>query len=150
VAGGYAPDKMRRKRLNKKKAKEAANSDSGNAGNEDADVAPPSREAIKEAYREQMLIQAVEDLNIKNREQKGFLDLIDDGVERDESLLVCQEYLQQTVEREEFDCESVISSYSTTDNHPSKISVGLWMNMLLPCVSYFAFCRALNHERSLA
>jgi uncharacterized protein (DUF1778 family) len=118
-----------RQKIFKQKAKESgaavgdANVDATISQAADDSESLLTKEAIKAAYKEQMLLQAVENLNIKNRESKGFLDLLDDGVPRDESLLVCQEYLRETAEREEYDCESIISSYSTTDNHPAKISV---------------------------
>jgi protein LTV1 len=35
----------------------------------------------------------------------------------------CQEYLRDTVQKEEWDCESILSTYSTLDNHPSVIKV---------------------------
>lgn len=39
----------------------------------------------------------------------------------EEGINYCQEYLAQVELVEEWDCESVLSTYSTTDNHPSVI-----------------------------
>lgn len=36
-------------------------------------------------------------------------------------LLTCQEYLRETREELEWDCESILSTYSTLDNHPTLI-----------------------------
>jgi hypothetical protein len=42
--------------------------------------------------------------------------------ERHDYLQTCQEYLQEEREEAQWDCETVLSTYSTLDNHPSLIS----------------------------
>lgn len=43
---------------------------------------------------------------------------------KDTGIETCQAYLQEVREEEEWDCESILSTYSTLDNHPTLIKVG--------------------------
>jgi hypothetical protein len=55
--------------------------------------------------------------------QASFRATLADPEEKHVEIEDCQEYLRQTEEREEWDCESILSTYSTLDNHPSIIKV---------------------------
>ena len=42
---------------------------------------------------------------------------------KDTGIETCQAYLQEVRIEEEWDCESILSTYSTLDNHPTVIKV---------------------------
>jgi protein LTV1 len=71
------------------------------------DVAP-----VRELYTEQSLLQKV-----LEEENKESVKLEESGVYKE--LETCQEYLREVRITEDYDCESIISTYSTQDNHPS-------------------------------
>jgi protein LTV1 len=73
------------------------------------DVAP-----VRELYTEQSLLQKV-----LEEENKESVKLEESGVYKE--LETCQEYLREVRITEDYDCESIISTYSTLDNHPSLI-----------------------------
>ena len=45
---------------------------------------------------------------------------------KDTGIETCQAYLQEVRIEEEWDCESILSTYSTLDNHPTVIKVQHW------------------------
>ena len=73
------------------------------------DVAP-----VRELYTEQSLLQKV-----LEEENKESIKLEESGIYK--ALETCQEYLREVRITEDYDCESIISTYSTLDNHPSLI-----------------------------
>lgn len=61
--------------------------------------------------------KAMRDANLEL--SNGTRDVVDDY---ERGIADCQEYLRDTVEPEEWDCETIISTYSVLDNHPSIIA----------------------------
>lgn len=59
------------------------------------------------------------------RQINGQLDLeeFDEINDTHQGILTCQSYLREERPEELWDCESIISTYSTLDNHPSVIKV---------------------------
>lgn len=54
-------------------------------------------------------------------ESAQFLQDLDELGETHPELETCQQYLQEEREVERWDCETILSTYSTLDNHPSLI-----------------------------
>ena len=61
----------------------------------------------------------------KMRQIAGQLELeeFDEINDTHQGILTCQSYLREERPEELWDCESIISTYSTLDNHPSVIKV---------------------------
>lgn len=55
--------------------------------------------------------------------QAAFMEVTKNLNEDHRDIETCQEYLRHENEREEWDCETILSTYSTLDNHPSLIKV---------------------------
>lgn len=53
--------------------------------------------------------------------QEEFKGVVETARGEHKEIESCQEYLRDVVEREEWDCESILSTYSTLDNHPALI-----------------------------
>lgn len=56
-------------------------------------------------------------------EQEQFQLLLNVARDEHKEIESCQAYLREEVVREDWDCESILSTYSTLDNHPSLIKV---------------------------
>ena len=69
---------------------------------------------VKKEFEEQKLMQQVYEIEkkeIEEREKSGAYKNIE----------TCQEYLREERVQEQWDCETILSTYSTLDNHPSLI-----------------------------
>jgi protein LTV1 len=88
---------------------------------------PETEIDVRKAYQEQMASQeeTSEDLpdDLRNAFANGkkFNEIMQTITKKDESVLSSQEYLTEERPVEEWDCESVLSTYSTLDNHPTLI-----------------------------
>ena len=62
-----------------------------------------------------------EEQRLLQEENKAYLEDLDKNGETYVELETCQQYLKETRVEEKWDCESILSTYSTLDNHPTKI-----------------------------
>eukprot|EP00602_Paraphysomonas_sp_CaronLab_P007295 CAMPEP_0185035276 /NCGR_PEP_ID=MMETSP1103-20130426/26359_1 /TAXON_ID=36769 /ORGANISM="Paraphysomonas bandaiensis, Strain Caron Lab Isolate" /LENGTH=513 /DNA_ID=CAMNT_0027572283 /DNA_START=227 /DNA_END=1768 /DNA_ORIENTATION=+ len=65
------------------------------------------------------LVKRVQEFTIESTEA-----VEEDGSDADkdiEELMTCQEYLREERVEEQWDCETILSTYSTLDNHPARI-----------------------------
>lgn len=62
---------------------------------------------------------------------------------KDTGIETCQAYLQEVREEEEWDCESILSTYSTLDNHPTLIKVKILPRFYQDC--YMLTIRECHH-----
>ena len=71
----------------------------------------------------------------KMRQMYGQLELeeFDEINDTHQGILTCQSYLREERPEELWDCESIISTYSTLDNHPSVIKVRQFSNRMHAC-----------------
>lgn len=61
----------------------------------------------------EFVLESTEDLGINNvSAEQEFNDM-----------MLSQEYLREEREQEQWDCETILTTYSTLDNHPSVIQV---------------------------
>ena len=76
-------------------------------------------EAEKADLDQLTLVEQVKDLKLEA--EQDFPDEM--SAKEIEALLATQVYLQEEEARDEWDCETILSTYSTLDNHPSLIKV---------------------------
>jgi hypothetical protein len=90
---------------------------------------------IQREIAEQKLRQIAAELEVEE------FDEIND---KHHEILTCQSYLAAERPVDDFDCESIISTYSTLDNHPSIIKV--YLNFFLRSCNTFTYflCMLLN------
>jgi protein LTV1 len=69
---------------------------------------------FKKGAKEQVIIQAVLEMENKDREQREASGIF-------KEIETCQEYLAEEKPVENWDCETILSSYSILENHPSQI-----------------------------
>jgi protein LTV1 len=77
---------------------------------EEAEAAPLSQKDIRRLVREQQIAQLESELALA------------EAADQHDDIRTCQEYLREMREELDWDCESVLSTYSTLDNHPALIS----------------------------
>lgn len=87
----------------------------GSEGAEDDAEAESQPVDVTQALREQVELQ--------EETEQVLLRMKRDAVNKDTSIETCQEYLKEVRIEEEWDCESILSTYSTLDNHPTLIKV---------------------------
>lgn len=87
------------------------------AGGEDSDEEETAAGAVdvSAALREQIELQ--------EETEQVLLRMKREAANKDTSIETCQEYLKEVRIEEEWDCESILSTYSTLDNHPTLIKV---------------------------
>ena len=66
-------------------------------------------------------IAAIEQNTLQQATEEVLLRMKHDALHKDRSIETCQAYLQEVRIEEEWDCESILSTYSTLDNHPTVI-----------------------------
>jgi protein LTV1 len=64
-----------------------------------------------------------EQVELQEETEQVLLRMKRDAANKDTSIETCQAYLQEVRIEEEWDCESILSTYSTLDNHPTLIKV---------------------------
>ena len=76
------------------------------------------------------------------------LEEFDEINDTHQGILTCQSYLREERPEELWDCESIISTYSTLDNHPSVIKVRQFSNRMHACSMHVCIinCAAASHR----
>jgi protein LTV1 len=67
-----------------------------------------------------------EQVELQEETEQVLLRMKRDAANKDTSIETCQAYLQEVRIEEEWDCESILSTYSTLDNHPTLIKVNTY------------------------
>jgi len=80
--------------------------------NEEVEVSIKEVDVAKE-YEEQEKLQS--------EYREAVMQMIAESSIHDKEIETCQEYLQETRIDDEWDCETILSTYSTLDNHPTVI-----------------------------
>jgi len=90
-----------------------------------ASVQDPTRKTQEEIDLENLPVDlhalALEQNSLQAATEEVLLQM--KNAPKDTSIETCQEYLKEVREEEEWDCESILSTYSTLDNHPTLIKV---------------------------
>eukprot|EP01039_Chlorochromonas_danica_P007236 gene7236-8002_t len=87
----------------------------GEVDNNNYDVQPPVQaEEIHAMATEQAILQEVWAEEVAEVEAES----AERREEEEQAILNCQAYLKEVKIREEWDCETILSTYSTMDNHP--------------------------------
>lgn len=81
-------------------------------GEEEVEVSIKEVDVAKE-YEEQEKLQS--------EYREAVMQMIAESSIHDKEIETCQEYLQETRIDDEWDCETILSTYSTLDNHPTVI-----------------------------
>lgn len=68
-------------------------------------------------------LAATEQNHLQQATEQVLLRMKHDALHKDTSIETCQAYLQEVRIEDEWDCESILSTYSTLDNHPTLIKV---------------------------
>lgn len=65
--------------------------------------------------------ERLEQQQLQEETEKELLRMRREAANKDTSIETCQEYLREVRIDEEWDCETIVSTYSTLDNHPTLI-----------------------------
>ena len=76
---------------------------------------PPAEVDVQKELSEQIALQEETEEVLRKMRQ--------DALNKDTSIETCQEYLQEVRIDDQWDCETILSTYSTLDNHPTLIKV---------------------------